>query len=184
MRALQEAHCVKDDMSNLTDALYWDTRHPKVREAILGDAHHNNEYLYPILDRYLDRTKDNGTVFEIGVVPGQGLLKFAKRYHAVPNGSDFCTELNVTQRVFQELYPTSKWLFHDIGAEEFPPDAGTYDIVISGGLIEHFRDFDAVIRKHIGLLKPGGLLLINTPNLQSIPRPILVDIRPCALPRT
>lgn len=49
----------------------------------------------------------------------------------------------------------------------------TFDMVCSFGLIEHFENYDQLILQHASLLKPGGKLVITTPNfrgtLQYIP---------------
>jgi SAM-dependent methyltransferase len=155
-------------MANLTSANYWTKKHPHIAESILGDQPHNIEELFPILDRFLSKKERGRLAFELGCVPGQGLLKLSERYHFVPNGSDFCPELEVTKEVFQRLYPASKFYMHDVGHDPVTPEMGRYDFVMSGGLIEHFEDFDSVVAKHLQLLKPGGLLLINTPNLSPL----------------
>jgi SAM-dependent methyltransferase len=43
-----------------------------------------------------------------------------------------------------------------------------YDVVLSLGLIEHFKEVDNVIEKHFSLLKPGGKLILGIPNFKSI----------------
>jgi SAM-dependent methyltransferase len=49
----------------------------------------------------------------------------------------------------------------------FRPDHG-FDVVLSAGFIEHFKDTKEVIAKHIECLKPGGSLFIGLPNLRGI----------------
>lgn len=44
----------------------------------------------------------------------------------------------------------------------------SFDVVHSAGFIEHFADTQALIRKHIDCLKPGGTLFITLPNLRGI----------------
>jgi len=41
----------------------------------------------------------------------------------------------------------------------------SFDIVFSGGFIEHFDETETVIAKHIEFLKPGGTLVIELPNM-------------------
>lgn len=151
-------------MQNLTTSEYWTSKHPEIVEHIVGDGHHNVEYLFPLLDRHVHGAS---TVFEVGCVPGQGLLKFARRYACVPSGSDFCDELRVTEAVLTREAPGGQFFHHDIGSESVE-GLGQYDVVLSGGLIEHFADPAPVIRKHIELLRPGGLLVLNTPNLHVV----------------
>ena len=49
-----------------------------------------------------------------------------------------------------------------------PLKSDKFDIVFSLGLIEHFDDPDIVLKKHVDLLKPGGLLICHIPNVVGI----------------
>jgi 2-polyprenyl-3-methyl-5-hydroxy-6-metoxy-1,4-benzoquinol methylase len=42
-----------------------------------------------------------------------------------------------------------------------------FDVVLSGGFIEHFTDVAAIVQKHLQLLKPGGRLVVMIPNLKA-----------------
>ncbi len=46
--------------------------------------------------------------------------------------------------------------------------AGTFDIVISFGFVEHFDDPRPVIKRHIEFCRPGGYVAIVIPNLQGV----------------
>ena len=46
-----------------------------------------------------------------------------------------------------------------------PIKAEKFDIVFSFGLIEHFDNPNDVLKKHVDLLKPGGLLICIVPNV-------------------
>ena len=43
-----------------------------------------------------------------------------------------------------------------------------YDLVLSCGLIEHFKDTKDIIQRHLEFLKPGGTLFITLPNFKSV----------------
>lgn len=43
-----------------------------------------------------------------------------------------------------------------------------YDMVLSLGLIEHFKDIKDIIGRHIQFLNPGGTLFIALPNFKSV----------------
>ena len=47
-----------------------------------------------------------------------------------------------------------------------------FDIVFSLGLLEHFDEPEKIIKKHVDLLKPGGLLICVVPNFFGIQRKI------------
>lgn len=42
---------------------------------------------------------------------------------------------------------------------------GTFDLVVSFGVVEHFEDTDVCIRAISSFLKPGGMLITNIPNM-------------------
>ena len=148
-------------MKNLTSSKYWSVKHPEIEKAILGDSHHNIEYLYPKLDKQM-KTRKGQSIIELGCAPGQGLRKISERYNLIPNGCDFVKEIDVVGEIFGREFPQSKFFKCDLGREEVK---GQYDIVMSGGLIEHFDDVEDIVQKHTKATKPGGLLIINTPNL-------------------
>lgn len=47
-------------------------------------------------------------------------------------------------------------------------DAGPFDVVLLLNLIEHVADPGAVLRRLAGLLSPGGVILVKTPNVDSL----------------
>jgi 2-polyprenyl-3-methyl-5-hydroxy-6-metoxy-1,4-benzoquinol methylase len=54
------------------------------------------------------------------------------------------------------------------------PGPEPVDVVIGGEIIEHIVDTSAFLRKLHAVLKPGGLLILTTPNLASFGRRILL----------
>jgi SAM-dependent methyltransferase len=59
-----------------------------------------------------------------------------------------------------------------------PLEPGSFDVVYSGGLIEHFDDPLPLVQKMSSLVKPGGLHLIFVPNLQGALKLIRERIAP------
>jgi len=51
---------------------------------------------------------------------------------------------------------------------QIPLKSEKFDIVFSLGLIEHFDEPDKILKKHVDLLKPGGLLICIVPNVFGI----------------
>ena len=52
--------------------------------------------------------------------------------------------------------------------DPFPKSIGTFDVIIAGEIIEHIFDPDALLNKLTKVLKPGGHLILTTPNLASL----------------
>jgi 2-polyprenyl-3-methyl-5-hydroxy-6-metoxy-1,4-benzoquinol methylase len=85
-----------------------------------------------------------------------------------------------------QRYPTAQFICAD--ATQWEPEAGAFDVVVSQEVIEHIRnkgDYLGVIHR---ALRPGGYLLMTTPNLDvlnSIPareRSTIWEIQPVELP--
>lgn len=58
--------------------------------------------------------------------------------------------------------------------EKLPFTSGMFDIVFAGEAIEHTIDDDGFLKETYRVLKPGGLLILTTPNLLSLGNRILM----------
>jgi 2-polyprenyl-3-methyl-5-hydroxy-6-metoxy-1,4-benzoquinol methylase len=56
-------------------------------------------------------------------------------------------------------------LVGDVETMELPFDPGSFDVVLCGDLIEHLRDPEAFLARVRPLLRPGGRLVLTTPNV-------------------
>ncbi len=56
--------------------------------------------------------------------------------------------------------------------------SGSFDLVFSSGLIEHFDDTSAVVAEHLRVLKPGGKLVLIVPNLEGVQGRIFAKLAP------
>jgi SAM-dependent methyltransferase len=105
---------------------------------------------------------------EIGCAPGKWIIFLEKERGYLMDGCEYLhsavitTEKNLAMnglshsRVYEGDFLTC-----DFGEQK-------YDLIISLGFIEHFNDPDIVIRKMMGILKPGGFLLIGIPKLTGL----------------
>jgi SAM-dependent methyltransferase len=53
------------------------------------------------------------------------------------------------------------------------PDAA-FDVVVAGEVIEHVVDTDTMVREFARVLRPGGTLILTTPNLAYLPNRLLL----------
>jgi 2-polyprenyl-3-methyl-5-hydroxy-6-metoxy-1,4-benzoquinol methylase len=104
---------------------------------------------------------------EVGCAPGKMLSWVAAVLKADVAGLDFSERgLALTRTLFRALNLQGDLRYEDFFQHTFEP--GTFDVVSSFGLIEHFDDPRDIVRRHVLLLKPGGLALIVIPNYMGI----------------
>lgn len=110
-------------------------------------------------------------LLEIGSAPGTTLLRMHDRFGYVPFGveySDSGAELN-RETFRRHGVPATNVIHADVFSEAFQQEYREhFDLVMSGGFIEHFMDVREVIARHLSLLKPGGFLIITIPRLTKI----------------
>ena len=108
-------------------------------------------YIIELFDTYLPQ-QTGLKILEIGGAPGQFLAYLAKEFgysaHAIDYSSIGCDKtLEAFEGVNLDLTIWNRDIFCDIS------DLPLFDIVFSMGFIEHFNDLDAIVGKHVELLK-------------------------------
>jgi 2-polyprenyl-3-methyl-5-hydroxy-6-metoxy-1,4-benzoquinol methylase len=104
---------------------------------------------------------------EIGCAPGKMLSWVSAILKARVAGLDFShTGLTSARKLFDALNLTADLRCEDVFHNSFEPES--FDVVASFGLVEHFDDPREVIREHVLLSKPGGVVLIVIPNYGGI----------------
>jgi len=107
--------------------------------------------------------KPGARFLEIGCAPGKMLVWVEKVLNAIVTGVDYSMPgIDVAQALFDALDAQGELICGDIFSHPFKP--GTFDVVYSAGVIEHFDDPREIVRIHADLLKPGGKALITVPN--------------------
>ena len=56
----------------------------------------------------------------------------------------------------------------DVFGEKFNPLKSSFDVVYSGGFIEHFRETEATVRHIAGFVRPGGAIVTTVPNMYNL----------------
>ncbi len=138
----------------LTDKKYWGQR--PLSQSLKPDSG-----LEPYLGSLLP-TQDDWTVLEIGAVPGNVLLWFAKRFHYKPVGLDFLDNVFWVQQQFAMYGIQGRFIQADFLSWD---SMEQFDVVYSGGFIEHFLNYQEIVERHWDLTRPGGYLVITVPLL-------------------
>ena len=122
---------------------------------------------------------------EVGSAPGTFILKFARTFGCEPFGVEYSeVGVEVNRRLFRENgFPTGNVIHDDFFSEALHRDhRESFDILISRGFIEHFSDVDAVIDRHVNLLRPGGYLLVSVPNIRGVNYALTRLLHPALIP--
>jgi SAM-dependent methyltransferase len=169
-----------DEASALTDQAFWDAYWQHLKLPTVFEETRSSPYQREIL-RVFKRFVPEGQgsrALEIGGAPG-GYLAFVNRTfgheaYAIDSSAVGCRKLEENFRLLK--IPVTVYC-RDV-LEGDLSDLPRFDLVYSLGLIEHFSDPREMIRKHIELAKPGGLVILGLPNFLGISRTILRLTRP------
>ena len=132
---------------------------------------YSGHYLWDILLPELVARRASGRVLEVGSAPGHNLVQFHQRFGYEPYGVEYSASgVDANRALFRQHNLNPENVIHsDFFAESFQEKYKEFfDIVISGGFIEHFNDVGRVIDHHLRLLAPGGQLIILIPNLRGL----------------
>ena len=158
---------------------YWESIHSTYR-SVIDVWHHRLQYRLTrgfyshlnlvrtyILGQYLPR---QGKMIEFGCAPGRMLLDICMRFELEPYGIEYSESgYRATVKEFERRKIRSYGIMQgDFTDPEFRHRYREYfDVVYSGGLIEHFANPIDIVGYHVELLKPGGCLVVSIPNLRS-----------------
>lgn len=141
----------------------------RLGESFVEAARDYSAYLLwrVILPRHLP-CKKGMTVLEVGSAPGSNLMRFHELFGYEPYGIEYTQNgVELNRRLFQEhgIGPSQVIQGDFLSEDVRRPLEGRFDIVTSFGFIEHFSDVQTIVEKHLQLLKSGGLLVVEIPNI-------------------
>ena len=121
----------------------------------------------------------NGTCFEIGCYPGTYLSVLGEMGFQL-NGIDLTPN---TDTKLVEWLKSFDFNIGKIERNDFLKCTNNikYDLVVSFGFIEHFKDYGKIILKQSEMIKKGGFIVLTTPNLN---RPFLYYLHKLFNPKT
>lgn len=141
------------------------------------------DYAEFLMGRLLQRLLPAGPLkaIEVGSAPGRRLIWLHRLMGYEPYGVEYAREgVELNRAVFREAgLDENNVILADFMDQRFIADfGGRFDVVMSHGFIEHFRDPAAVVRRHLRLLRPGGYVVIDIPNKRGLNGPIARFFRP------
>ena len=147
------------DDQNLYKQELWDEGYKDFNFFIAGDADPVKQFLLSSLPQA------GNECFEVGCFPGRYLAVLGERGWEL-NGLDQTKHLEDMEKWFSDKkYKTGKFINADF---EVFNSGKKYDLVYSFGFIEHFLNFEDIILGHLKLVKPGGTIIITTPNFNGL----------------
>lgn len=151
---------------------YWDGlwEHSTLPKAVNPRARGLNNYVNRKFHEYFSETFSSfdpkgKKLLEIGCARSAWLPYFAKQF-----GFDVCG-LDYSEQGCQQAKAvlSSEGVAGEIVCSDFfsPPAEliGTFDVVVSFGVVEHFQNTAECLSAFARLLKPGGLLVTSVPNM-------------------
>lgn len=108
--------------------------------------------------------KTKPTCFEIGCYPGTYLAVFGK-FGFILSGIDIIDGADnaLIKWLNKQNYSIGKIIKRDFLKYK---SIQKYDVVYSLGFIEHFVDYEDIVKRHVSLVKNNGFVVITTPNFR------------------
>jgi SAM-dependent methyltransferase len=143
----------------ITDLQYWDSVHAELDSEPPSRSHPLRVWI----ETYAAGLE--GKVFEVGCYPGGFLSVFGEMGFEL-NGIDFGPRVaEVPVSLAGQGYRVGRIEQGDfLGDNGEGFDGGPFDVVCSFGFIEHFEDWEHVLRLHARLVGDTGTLMITCPN--------------------
>ncbi len=120
--------------------------------------------LHPLLKRLLP-SGPTVSFLEIGCVPGNHMVYFAKEFGYRVSGVDYSDEIELA-RATCRLNGVESAIWHaDVFSIQFPEQ---FDVVFSTGFLEHFPDWERAVDVHLRWIADNGYLVAAVPNVHGI----------------
>ena len=144
----------------LTDEDYWNLSY---KNFIFQDI--KEGAIFDLLSKYLDKVEGKSSL-EIGSFPGT-LIPIVGRKGYIVHGVDYNSRNGVDLPNWLKSLNLQVGKFWVSDFFTFKYDVvKRFDLVTSFGFIEHFENFDEVIKEHLDLVVAGGKVIITTPNFK------------------
>jgi 2-polyprenyl-3-methyl-5-hydroxy-6-metoxy-1,4-benzoquinol methylase len=137
-----------------------DALHARRVAASQQSAGTSDEAIYRTIERRLGELDAAGDVLDFGAGTGQLTLRLhgTRRYRSVTGADLFPRAADLPAAV--------SWIEGDLN-DRLPIPPASFDLVVAAEVIEHLENPRSVCRELFRLLRPGGHVLLSTPNNES-----------------
>ncbi len=156
-------------MDKLTTAEYWDETYAQASHAALDLSSFRTWGQRQVLEVIESVGLERKRVLELGAGNSAVLCYLARthsgaEFHGIDYAPGGCRMLSA--RAKREAVNVG---VHHVDMFAPPPGhLGTYDIVYSLGLLEHFSELQSAVRAKAAFLRPGGVLITVIPNMAGL----------------
>lgn len=112
------------------------------------------------------KTGPDVRLVEVGCARSQALPVLAKRLGVLVVGIDYSPNGCEQTRIMMKREGVSGEVYCSDIFDVPNTLKGSFDVVVSFGLIEHFSNTNEIVSALAGLLKPGGVIFTNIPNMR------------------
>ncbi len=154
----------------LTKKKFWEDFWKHITLPQIVNYNFNNDRaIANAIKKFIPRDHLKLKAVEIGCAPGKWLIFFNKELDYLIDGYEYIPL--AAQRTVENIrlndIPDTQFLIYnkDFFKTEIPT---RYDIVFSLGFIEHFQNFDEIMKKQVSILKKGGYLILGVPNFRGV----------------
>jgi 2-polyprenyl-3-methyl-5-hydroxy-6-metoxy-1,4-benzoquinol methylase len=145
---------------DLAGEAHWDKRTGNVKPRLPSRLNASVADMLDLLAPYVTPGK---RVLEVGCAPGKFLLWCALAQRSQACGVEYAeNSYQQTAQLFSDAQTQADIRHEDFMETTFEP--GSFDVVYSFGVIEHFTDPRPMVSEHLEMLKSGGVAIITVPN--------------------
>lgn len=150
--------------TNLTDLSFWENYwKEKDRAYVVPHTYEFWEFFYREITG-----KNYKNFIELGGFPGYYTVFIHKFFHLKSSLLDFVFIKDVFENLCEKnLIDPNLIEVHSCDLFDFSPK-DKYDVVFSGGLIEHFESLTAIINEHLRLCNSNGTIIMTMPNFRGL----------------
>ena len=124
-----------------------------------------NKVFFSLLSKYAKKTgKKSLRVLEIGFGTGRNLCFVSKNFpKAKIYGVDILKESVEAGKRIAKVLNCKNIKFLKGDAKQLPFTNGYFDLILSQGVVEHFKDVSGIMKEQVRVLNPDGYLVVNVP---------------------
>lgn len=131
------------------------------KEAAIASGGISSDRIHSAALLALGQLREGESLLEFGAGTGDLIKELEKLFpDALLVGADILPRPD-------GISANTRWIEADLNAQVDAPD-GSFDVILSTEVIEHLENPRTVVREWWRLLKPGGRVVMTTPNNQSL----------------